>query len=465
MDIQVEKLRQALDLVSAAMPRGKVTLPITTSVLFRDGKLTATNLEIWVSVDLPELGRSSSSASLRAGPELAEGTGFLLPHKALTEALKFIPGRQLLTLTPGRSDVVMEAASSRLTLVEPGQPRDFPPMPQLPDTDGFTVDGDRLVRSLLGVMPYVATRTNLPILTGVAVRLGEELVLAAADGFRLAISQPGIELTGNGTGHVAIVPAAAVHALGQLWRKGDKPPAMDAASAVRQMNMSVADLAVAKRNLRLAEDGNHISFSFGVIRMCSVLLQGEFPRYQQHIPDTQGGRRVSVSAEELLRVVNQIASIAEEGANMARLRWSNDTLTVFARAQDIGEVEATIPAHVEGGEGEIAFNLTNLQQYLRGKTHVVTIATVAGEAEQVRGQPGVFTHRGGPMVIMMPMMTSASSPAEQPPERDETPATDGEAVVPAADEESEQVTEPAEGAQDSPHGRRRRNSPSREIEE
>jgi DNA polymerase III sliding clamp (beta) subunit (PCNA family) len=336
-------------------------------------------------------------------------------------------------------------------------------MPQLPDTDGFTVDGDRLVRSLLGVMPYVATRTNLPILTGVAVRLGEELVLAAADGFRLAISQPGIELTGHGTGHVAILPAAAVHALGQLWRKGDKPPAMDAAYVVRQMNMSVADLAVAKRNLRLVEDGNHISFSFGVIRMCSVLLQGEFPRYQQHIPDTQGGRRVSVSAEELLRVVNQIASIAEEGANMARLRWSSDTLTVFARAADVGEVEATIPAHVEGGEGEIAFNLVYLQQYLRGKTHVVTIATAPGDAEQVRRSMGVFSHRGGPMVIMMPMVTSASSPAEQPPEAPETTAADGEpedgeAVVPA-EEASEQDTQPVVGdAQATPRRRRRRSA-------
>ena len=68
MDIQVEKLRQALDLVSAAMPRGKVTLPITTSVLFRDGKVTATNLELWISVELAELGRSSPSASLKTSP-------------------------------------------------------------------------------------------------------------------------------------------------------------------------------------------------------------------------------------------------------------------------------------------------------------------------------------------------------------------------------------------------------------
>jgi hypothetical protein len=52
----------------------------------------------------------------------------------------------MLTMSPTRSDGVMEVAGSKVRLVKPGQPRDFPPMPQLPDADAFTVDGDRLVR-------------------------------------------------------------------------------------------------------------------------------------------------------------------------------------------------------------------------------------------------------------------------------------------------------------------------------
>jgi DNA polymerase III sliding clamp (beta) subunit (PCNA family) len=206
-------------------------------------------------------------------------------------------------------------------------------MPQLSDEDGFTVDGDRLVRGLLEMLHYVARQSsNLPVITGVALRLDTDLELAAANGFRLAVHDPGIELKGNRTGHLAIVPASSAQALGTLWQKGDKPPDIDAAAAIRSiesrdclMNMSVADLAVARRNLRMVEDGNHISFSFSTISLCSVLIQREFPRYRDMIPDTTGGRQVSVRAEELLRVVNQIASIAEEGANMARLRWSGNS--------------------------------------------------------------------------------------------------------------------------------------------
>jgi DNA polymerase-3 subunit beta len=450
MEIQVERLRQALDLVSSAIPRGKVPLPITTSVLFKDGKLTATNLELWVSVDVPQLQMGRSS--------------FVLPHRALTEALKFIPGCQMLTITPDRQRVLLESAGSRTSLIKPGLPRDFPPMPQ-PAGEGFLVDGDRLVQGLLAVLPYAATRDTRPVLTGVAMKLGQELELVAADGFRLAIEQPGIPLTGNGTGHMAIVPGPTVHALGLLWKKGDKPPdlfdrallskveglttGLDAARAAGQTansgSIEIANLAVARRNLRMVEDGGHISFSFGSIRLTSQLLQGQFPHYQDLVPETAGGRKVSVSADELARVVNQVAEIAGAGSNMARLRWSGDQLTVSAQASDVGETEASIPAHVEGGEGEIAFNLGYLQRYLRGKTHVVTISTVPGDPDQVRGKPGVFTHRGGPMVIMMPMFAAPSESSSEPVEP--TPGEPPVVPAPAADSNEGPGSQGEEGSE------------------
>ena len=384
MEIQVEKLRQTLDLVVAAIPRGKVKLPITTSVLFSDGKVMATNLEYWISVNLPELGDLS----------------FLLPYRALTEALKFTPGRETITLSPEEGRVVLATSGSRLTLVKPGQPHDFPPMPQ-PAGDGFVVDGDRLVHGFLEVLPYVSTESARPVLTAVALKLGDELQMATADGFRLAIYQPGIPLRGTDTGHIALVPGKAAQVLGGLWRKGDKPPDIDAAAIVgettnggpeqgrRGGSVHIGRLAVAKRNLRLVEDGNHIRFSFGSISLCSHLIQGEFPNYTHLVPVTEGGRRVMVHAEELLRAVNQVAEIASEGSNIARLRWSAGQLVISARAADIGEAEVSIRAVVEGEDGEIAFNLRNLQQYLRGKTDIVTIATVPGDDAQVRGTPGV----------------------------------------------------------------------------
>ena len=146
-----------------------------------------------------------------------------------------------------------------------------------------------MVGPLRQVLPYAASEKARPVLTGVALRLGEELELAAADGFRLAIDHPGIPLSGGETGHLAIVPGDAVKVLGTLWRKGDKPPDIDAARIAGQTtnagpehrrrggSVQIGHLAVARRNIRLIEDGTNISFSFGTITMCSGLLQGDFP--------------------------------------------------------------------------------------------------------------------------------------------------------------------------------------------
>jgi DNA polymerase III sliding clamp (beta) subunit (PCNA family) len=83
--------------------------------------VTATNLEYWISVNLPELADASPSAELR--------TGFVLPHKSLTEALKYTPGRETITLSPEEGRVVLTTSGSRLSLLKTGQPHDFPPMP------------------------------------------------------------------------------------------------------------------------------------------------------------------------------------------------------------------------------------------------------------------------------------------------------------------------------------------------
>jgi DNA polymerase-3 subunit beta len=442
MDIQVDKLRQTLALVAAAIPRGRVSLAITTSVLFDQGKVTATNLEYWISADLPELGDA----------------GFVLPHGALTEALKYTPGREAVTLTSEEERVVLTTSGSRLSLVKPGQPHDFPPMPA-PSGEPFVVDGDRLVSGLLRVQPYTSTDSARPVMTGVAMKLGEELEIAGADGYRLAVHQTGIKLNGGETGHMANVPGNVVKVLGRLWRRGDKPPDIDAAHIAGQTasggSLEAARLAVARRNIRMVEDGNHIRFSFGGITLCSALIQGQFPGYEYVIPETAGGRKVSVSAEELLRAVNQVEEIASGGNNICRLRWTANQLVVSSRSSDVGEAEVTLPAIVEGEEAEIAFNLGYLQSYLQGKDHVVTIATSPGTAEQVRSSMGVFTHRGSPMVIMMPMVVggtaeSASSGPEGP-----------EAQVA---EDGPQTEEPAETSatetQPAPRRRRRRGAAS-----
>ncbi|GAI40121.1 unnamed protein product, partial [marine sediment metagenome] len=53
MQVRVQKLREVMKLLELAIP-GKTTLPILHSVLLKDGKAVAGNLEVFVFIDLPE---------------------------------------------------------------------------------------------------------------------------------------------------------------------------------------------------------------------------------------------------------------------------------------------------------------------------------------------------------------------------------------------------------------------------
>jgi len=83
LEIRVDKLRKNLALLQPVVPRNP-SLKVLTNVLFRDGAIRATDLEVEVSIAMPEI----------------TGTAFLLPYRQAMEVLKFVPGDLVLSITP-----------------------------------------------------------------------------------------------------------------------------------------------------------------------------------------------------------------------------------------------------------------------------------------------------------------------------------------------------------------------------
>ena len=94
MQIQVQKLRDILDLVAPAVSR-RTSLPATRNVLFRDGKAITNNLEVTISV---------------AVPELLPGEAFSVDHRAISEILKWVPGSHTLQIDAGNGTVRLVSA-------------------------------------------------------------------------------------------------------------------------------------------------------------------------------------------------------------------------------------------------------------------------------------------------------------------------------------------------------------------
>jgi DNA polymerase III sliding clamp (beta) subunit (PCNA family) len=138
IQVPVHRLKHALELVKPAVARRKLTMPILTNVLFRGGKLRATNLELSVSAALAE----------------TSGDAFTLPYKTLTDMLRHIPNAEVATLEHDGGKVILTSGGTRVTLFSTDA-GEFPPLHDI-QGEGELADGDRFLRALLGAVPYTA---------------------------------------------------------------------------------------------------------------------------------------------------------------------------------------------------------------------------------------------------------------------------------------------------------------------
>lgn len=369
MEIQVSKLREALALLELVAPKKPKTLPVLANVQLGDGRAVATNLEMAVSVSLPEAQEP-----------------MLLPLVQAMLFLTYAPGYLLARVSQENGRVNIAVGNMETSLIAEGKrDDDYPPIPQVKADGEGVLDGDALVKALEAVLPYAATEDTRPVLEGICLTLGEKVEVAGADGFRLAWETVPGKL---GTEGKLIIPPNTVKVLGQLWKKGATPDMGSAADP--------ASIALAKRLIRFGWQTSKalMEMRFGGITITTQLIQGTFPHYEQLVP-TDTSLSVTFYGEDIIPALEQVKGLAKNTSGIVRLAWESDRLKVSARAEDVGETTVAIPAR-SSTPGQTAVNIGYLLKYFPGKGEV-TMSTASPQS------PILFTHRGTPHVVMMPM--------------------------------------------------------------
>src|SRR4029077_1551989 len=130
-----------------------------------------------------------------------------------------------------------------------------------------------------------------PILTGVLTRFsGDELTLAAADNYRIAVKTLPVLLPVEETS--IVVPARSYTELMRILSDTDDPV-----------------------DIMLAQAKSQAIFHVDGTELVSRLIDGQFPNYQQVIPASHSSR-VVVDRDELLKAVRLSALIASSAANV-----------------------------------------------------------------------------------------------------------------------------------------------------
>jgi DNA polymerase III subunit beta len=370
-----ENLQRALGRVGRAVA-SRTSLPVLSNVLLAtDGdrlRVAATNLEIgvttWIEADIQEEGRITIDARL-----LNE---FVNTLPAGSVELAVDPSRMSLAVQSGRDQASINGINAD----------DFPPIPTLGD-EGFGVEIEaQNLRELISLVEFAAaTDDSRPVLAGVLTRFeGSKVLLASADGFRMAVNEGAITSTVD-TRTDLIVPARSYRELARIIGDFDEP-------------------------IRLAVTPNksQIMARVGDTEWVSRLIDGNFPDVHQIVP-REFTTRVDLSRDILLNAVRRASYFARENNDVVRLVISpgEDDLTpgnveVTANAAERGNSHSFVDASVSGGDVQIAFNSRYLSDVLSVLKHGQVMLGLNGTTQAGVVRPSgsdAYTHVIMPMVI------------------------------------------------------------------
>lgn len=314
MEVKVlkENLEAAVTELNRTAPK-RTTLPITSNVLLRtkEGRLTATATDLEVTV------------TAYVGAQVVTEGAATVPAVMLAKMLKRIKADEAMTIKAEKLKTTFEMDGRTFSL-EGAEAQDFPPTPEKFDKRGevYGVDlKDRLKRVV------ICAATDDVRLALFAIHLqadGDTLTLTAADGFTLGT----FTMPYKGSAFEANVPLPVVRALIRLLP--DDEVGIDVST-------------------------NTIRFAFPHYDVTGTLIQATFPNYGQLVPEP-GQYAVTVDRDALQSEVETAMVLAEDGSGTIRLYAAEAGLRIVAKAEELGDYEATIPAEVEGSGGKVALN-------------------------------------------------------------------------------------------------------------
>jgi DNA polymerase-3 subunit beta len=367
-----ENLAKGLSIVSRAVASRSTTLPVLSNVMLSTDnnrlKLSATNLEIGINSWI--------------GAKVEQDGAVTVPARTFTDLIN--------TLPPERIDLELSVRTQTLHLqcgrseanIKGIDAEEFPLIPAPEGTAQILIQPDNLIKAINQVAFAAATDESRPMLTGVLSKFDQdEVIMAAADGFRLSVRTTTLENRVSEPVQV-LIPARALTELGRIIGDQEEPV-----------------------EISITPTRNQILFRLTNTDLVAQLIDLQFPDYEQIVPKRHTTRTVA-NATELLKVGRAANIFAREAANTARLHivpggeLTPGQMNISARSDETGDNVGEVDATVEGEEIEIAFNV----RYLLDVLSVIDTAQVALETTTANS-PGVIKPVGDDdfLHVIMPM--------------------------------------------------------------
>ncbi len=330
-----ENLAKGLAIVGRAVAT-RSTLPVLSNVLMATDegrlKLSATNLEVGISCWI--------------GAKVEEDGATTVPARLLSDFVNSLPPERIDVELVTRTQTLNLKCSNYEANIKGIDAQEFPIIVALSEDTGISLEPATLREMISQVSFAAAMDESRPVLTGVLAEIsGDNLTMAAADGFRLSVRNAELSESAPSSSSV-IIPAKALQELARVSAEEDEPIQMT-----------------------IAPNRSQVYFRMTNIDLVSQLVEGNFPDYKQIIPEG-AATHIVVDAAEMLKAVKIASFFARDAANVVRVRVTpgeqgiGGRVTVMATSAELGDNVTEIDAAVDGDAIEIAFNARYLTEVL-----------------------------------------------------------------------------------------------------
>ncbi|MBU0546883.1 DNA polymerase III subunit beta, partial [Patescibacteria group bacterium] len=374
LTILQEKLKEGLKVVTRASFKS-LSLPILNNILLQTEKnfinLSATDLEIgirWWSLSKIE----------------KEGK-IVIPTQVFSGFINSLPNKKV-NLEINKLDLNIDCENYK-TKLKGYSADDFPIIPQITEGEIISIDSDVFCQGLNQVVGIASPSNTRPEISGIYMIFENNTIkMVATDSFRLGEKVLSIEKVNLRQSYSLILPQKAAKEIINIF--GEK-----------------------KEELKIYLTPNQILFetlmsevsSHPQIHLISRLIEGEYPNYQEIIPDKHKVDFI-VNKEEFLNQI-KTASIFSGKVNEIKLKVDpeNQKVTVLSKSPDLGEYTSFFSAKIKGKEITASFNFRFLLEGLLNIKSSQVIFELSGEEG-----PGVLRPTGDKsyLYIVMPIKAS-----------------------------------------------------------
>jgi DNA polymerase-3 subunit beta len=330
-----ENLNQGLFVVSHVAAKN-TALPILNNALIQVKentiKLSATNLEIGITCVI-------------RGKVEKEGD-FTVQSRLLADYVGLLPKERVDLSVPkeikeGQDQILSVSCKNHSTKIK-GQPAtDFPLIPQIGKTNPYILNYHQFRQAIGQVIFAVSISETRPEINGVLFNFADnKLVLAATDSYRLAEKSINLDKKSTGGPKQVIVPTRTLQELQRILGSFKDPAAIS----------DVEDIKI-----YLAE--NQILFVLDNIELISRLVEGQYPDYQQIIPQ-QSNTKIVLNVSEFINATKATSLFARSGIYDVNLEFlpGKKEATVSSANNQLGENVSRLSGEASGDNNSIVVN-------------------------------------------------------------------------------------------------------------